>query len=104
MSAAAIDPISTTPTPPPSMLLLFLSRFLEWLHVQPQQHLSWSNASSPRSSAEEFVLPLSASAQKTSFGDEVHREPPRAHSWRGFLAVSRFRVFNIVIDADNTRL
>ncbi|KAG6917907.1 hypothetical protein DXG01_000516 [Tephrocybe rancida] len=65
------------------MLVLLASRFLQWFHPQPKQHLSWSAPSSPRSSGEDFVLPLSAAATKTSFGDEVHQqEPPKSHGWR----------------------
>ncbi|KNZ81484.1 hypothetical protein J132_00450 [Termitomyces sp. J132] len=70
------------------MLIIVASRFLQWLHFQPKQHLSWSTpSSSPRSSSEDYVLPLSASAARTSFGDEVHQEPPQTQGWRhGFLA------------------
>ncbi|KAH0587641.1 hypothetical protein H2248_006409 [Termitomyces sp. 'cryptogamus'] len=88
-SSAPIAPESiSTAVPPPSMLIIVASRFLQWLHFQPKQHLSWSTpSSSPRSSSEDYVLPLSASAARTSFGDEVHQEPPQTQGWRhGFLA------------------
>lgn len=87
----AIDPISTAPPPPPSMLVIFASRFLEWLHLQPKHNLSWSTPSSPRSSADEFVLPLSASAQKTSFGDDVHQDLAKSQLSQGWrLSVCSF--------------
>ncbi|KAF8076459.1 snare associated Golgi protein-domain-containing protein [Lyophyllum atratum] len=96
----AIDPV-TTAAPPPSMLVLVATRLLEWLHVQPKQHLSWSTPSSPRSSAEEFVLPLSATAQKTSFGDDVHPPTPSlpdSQGWRhGFLAAHASIIFVILL-------
>ncbi|KAG5732370.1 hypothetical protein E4T56_gene11513 [Termitomyces sp. T112] len=88
-SSAPIAPESiSTAVPPPSMLIIVASRFLQWLHFQPKQHLSWSTpSSSPRSSSEDYVLPLSASAARTSFGDEVHQVPPQTQGWRhGFLA------------------
>ncbi|KAF5388150.1 hypothetical protein D9615_000464 [Tricholomella constricta] len=103
----AVDPISTA-SPAPSMLVLFASRFLEWMHVQPKQHLSWSTPSSPRSSAEEFVLPLSASAQKTSFGDQVHQGTPKEQptpGWRqGFLAAHASIIFVILLFPVSTAL
>lgn len=87
---SAPESISTA-VPPPSMLILIASRFLQWAHLQPKQHLSWSTPSSPRSSADESVLPLSASAVQTSFGDDIHQNPPQTHRCRhGFWAVSYF--------------
>ncbi|KAF8974499.1 snare associated Golgi protein-domain-containing protein [Flammula alnicola] len=59
--------IPPDPSPPPTMLAWFLSRFIQWLHL-PQKHtLSWSTPSSPRSSTDDFLLPLSASAHSVSF-------------------------------------
>lgn len=86
-----VDPISTS-SPPPSMLALFATRFVEWMHIQSKHPLPWSNPSSPRSSTDEFVLPLSASAQKTVFGDALSEKDPvkqdSSHSWRqGFPSV-----------------
>lgn len=83
----AINPI-TTPPPPPSILVIFASRFLEWMHVQPKHKFSWSTPSSPRSSVDDLVLPLSASAHKTSFGEdvhEVHEVVPEPNSWRRYV-------------------
>ncbi|KAG6811317.1 hypothetical protein H0H92_008029 [Tricholoma furcatifolium] len=72
------------------MLELVASRFLQWFHLQPKQHLSWSTPSSPRSSGEEFVLPVSASAVKSSFAEDVHHQPQKSDppaTWRdSFLA------------------
>ncbi|KAG6902233.1 hypothetical protein C0995_002865 [Termitomyces sp. Mi166 len=102
----ASDPISpiSTAVPPPSMLFLVASRFLQWLHLQPKQHLVWSTPSSPRSSGEDYVLPLSASAAKISFGDEVHQQPPQTQGWRrGFLVVRSFPSLPVTC-ADITRL
>ncbi|KAG5649007.1 hypothetical protein DXG03_000356 [Asterophora parasitica] len=93
------------------MLVLIVSRFLEWVHVQPKQHLSWSTPSSPRSSAEDFVLPLSASATKTSFGDQVHQESPKvqpALSWgkslQSFLITHASIIFVILLFPVSTAL
>lgn len=84
----AINPI-TTPPPPPSMLVIFASRFLEWMHVQPKHKFSWSTPSSPRSSVDDFVLPLSASAHTTSFGEDVHEDhevmSEPNNSWRRYV-------------------
>ncbi|GLB33871.1 putative SNARE associated Golgi protein [Lyophyllum shimeji] len=103
----AVDPVTTAP-PTPSMLVLIATRLLEWLHVQPKQHLSWSTPSSPRSSAEEFVLPLSASAQKTTFGDDVHLDTPkqqRSQSWHeGLLAAHTSIIFVILLFPVSTAL
>ncbi|KAG6837426.1 hypothetical protein H0H93_009520 [Arthromyces matolae] len=74
-SPPPLDPISTA-VQPQSMLAIAVIRFMQWLHIQPKQHLSWSTPSSPRSSAEDFVLPLSASAAKSTFGDDVLQQPP----------------------------
>ena len=49
------------------------SRLLHWLYI-PSHPRAWSTSSSPRSSTDEPVLPLSASAHKTSFGPEVHEK------------------------------
>ncbi|TFK75845.1 hypothetical protein BDN72DRAFT_891719 [Pluteus cervinus] len=69
-----IDPQLSTPLPPPppaqssSMSLVFISRLLEWLHVDPKHSRSWSTPySSPRSSMDEPVLPLSAPPYKEVF-------------------------------------
>ena len=85
--ALTIDPVSPV-TQTPSMLVIIVSRFLEWLHLQPKHTFSWSTPSSPRSSADDYVLPLSASAHKTSFGDDIQDSISRSQFWRhGFLSV-----------------
>ncbi|KAF8621607.1 hypothetical protein AX15_007627 [Amanita polypyramis BW_CC] len=69
------DPLPVPqPASPSSMLSIFISPFLEWLHFQQKHTRAWSAPTSPRSSIDEPVLPLSASAQKTSFGPEVHEK------------------------------
>ncbi|RDB22470.1 Transmembrane protein 41 [Hypsizygus marmoreus] len=96
--ALSVDPISTAP-PTPSMLVIFASRFLEWLHVQPKHNLSWSTPSSPRSSADDFVLPLSASAHKTSFGDDVHQDLAKSQSsmrWSPAFFTAHAPIFFVV--------
>ncbi|PFH52785.1 hypothetical protein AMATHDRAFT_139239 [Amanita thiersii Skay4041] len=68
------SPLSSPSSPPSSMLSLIASRFLHWLHFQPEHSQACSTPTTPRSSTDEFVLPLSASAQKTTFGPEVHEK------------------------------
>lgn len=61
----------------PTMLAWFLSRFIQWLHIPEKHTLSWSPPSTPRTSSDDFVLPLSASAHTVSF---VVPDPPKASS------------------------
>ena len=90
--ALTIDPVSPSSQPPsPSMLVIIASRFLEWLHLQPKHTFSWSTPTSPRSSVDDYVLPLSASAHKSSFGDDIHDSISRSQFWRqSFLSVGFF--------------
>ncbi|KAF9567341.1 hypothetical protein CPC08DRAFT_626946 [Agrocybe pediades] len=70
--------------PSPSMLQWFVSSFIQWLHV-PQKHtLSWSTPSSPRSSTDDLILPLSASAHTVSFTitEPLEDIPAEAFRWR----------------------
>ncbi|PPQ94035.1 hypothetical protein CVT25_009883 [Psilocybe cyanescens] len=65
----------------PSMFAWYISRFIEWMHVVPQKHsVSWSPPSSPRSSGDDFVLPLSASAHTLTF--KVPEPPQVTAHWR----------------------
>lgn len=84
-SPIPIEPISTT-VPPPSMLVLFASRFLQWLHLPTKHSSSWSTPSSPRSSSDHFVLPVSADAEQDSFSISLPEEKISAQShtidWR----------------------
>lgn len=83
--------VSTTPPHPPSMLVIIASRFLDWLHLQPKHSFSWSTPSSPSSSADDYVLPLSASAHQTSFGVDIQDSISKPHLWhQGFLSVRSF--------------
>ncbi|KAF8351396.1 snare associated Golgi protein-domain-containing protein [Amanita rubescens] len=67
------SPVCESPSSPPdpSMVSSFTSQFFHWLYI-PKHARVWSTPTSPRSSIDEPVLPLSASAQKTTFGPEVH--------------------------------
>jgi len=79
-------------SPPPSMLAIVASRLLELLRVSPKHSLSWSSPSSPRSSTDEYILPMSASSQQTTFGDVFgEKELSTAHAstawWQGHPSV-----------------
>lgn len=84
-SPILLEPISTT-VPPPSMLVLLASRFLQWLHLPTKHSSSWSTPSSPRSSSDHFVLPVSADAQQDSFSislpDEKISSQSHTFDWR----------------------
>jgi hypothetical protein len=67
--------IDDSPPPSPSMLFIVASRILQLLHVQPKHFSSWSDPSSPRSSTDEFVLPLSAPSTPTSFTHAFPEKP-----------------------------
>jgi hypothetical protein len=79
--------------PTQSMIVAVVSRILQWLHLQPQHTLSWSNPPSPRSSTEKLVLPLSASSQKTTFTDVPSQESPAHH----FPSVILPHFFNLLL-------
>ncbi|KAL4076050.1 snare associated Golgi protein-domain-containing protein [Scleroderma yunnanense] len=85
-SARLVAP-SNSPRSPhsqPSMFALIASKCIELLHV-PREHLVWSTPSSPyASSDDDLVLPLSASSQKTTFGD-VASEKQSSKSHRLWL-------------------
>lgn len=71
-STLIIDPVSSSSTSSnPSMIVIIASRFLQWFHLHPKHSFSWSTPSSPSSSADVYVLPLSASAHKTTFDDDI---------------------------------
>lgn len=72
----AVPAVVQPDSPKASMIVLLASRILQWLHLQPEHSLSWSNPSTPRTSSEEYILPLSASAQKTTFGDVTAEKVP----------------------------
>ncbi|KAF9464487.1 snare associated Golgi protein-domain-containing protein [Collybia nuda] len=103
----SIEPI-TTSSPSPSMLVIFASRFLEWMHVQPKHTFSWSTPSSPRSSTDDYVLPLSASAHTTSFGDDVHQThevvPEPGNTWRQYVRVRAPILFVVLLFPISTAL
>lgn len=79
------QPDAVQPSNQSSMLVIIVSRFLEWLHVHPNHSSGWSTPSSPRSSTDDLVLPLSASAQKNSFPENIQQVPSeyqRKKLWR----------------------
>ncbi|KJA30212.1 hypothetical protein HYPSUDRAFT_196465 [Hypholoma sublateritium FD-334 SS-4] len=65
--APVTQPTPAQSDPSPTMLAWFVSRSVQWLHLSEKQAFSWSAPSSPRSSSDEFILPLSASATTVSF-------------------------------------
>ncbi|KAF8897598.1 snare associated Golgi protein-domain-containing protein [Infundibulicybe gibba] len=92
-------PLSTSPHSD-SILAMFVSRVVEWLHVPPKHSFSWSTPSTPRSSTDDdCVLPVSASAHKTTFADDLtvgDTKPP--HSWRqGFPSIHAPILFVIIL-------
>ncbi len=84
------SPVCESPSSPPdpSMFSSFASQFFHWLYI-PKHARPWSTPTSPRSSTDEPVLPLSASAHKTTFGPEVHEttlsNPRFPFQWRHAL-------------------
>ncbi|KAF8745917.1 hypothetical protein AX14_004222 [Amanita brunnescens Koide BX004] len=72
-SPLTCDSPSSESSPPSSMFSDLAARVFHWLYI-PNHARAWSTPASPRSSTDEPVLPLSASAQKTSFGPEVHEK------------------------------
>ncbi|KAF9057627.1 snare associated Golgi protein-domain-containing protein [Panaeolus papilionaceus] len=77
----------------------FLSILIQWLHV-PQKHaFSWSTPSTPRSSSDDLVLPLSASATTVSFKIEP---PPsvlssKSYSWHDRLPSINASIFLVIL-------
>ena len=81
--------------PPPSMFAVIVSRCLQLLHLPPKHSIQWSSLSSPVSSTDEYVLPISASSQQTMFGDVFgEKELSKTHAstawWQGHPSVCRF--------------
>ncbi|KAG1768142.1 hypothetical protein EDD22DRAFT_949640 [Suillus occidentalis] len=77
---------SPLPDQKPSMFAVIASRFLDLLHVPTTHSINWSTPSSPQSTVhDEFVLPISASSQQTTFSDIFNdKDAPRTHArwWR----------------------
>lgn len=99
------SPVCESPSPPPdpSMFSSFAYQFFHWLYI-PNHARAWSTPTSPRSSTDEPVLPLSASAQKTTFGPEVH-ETTLSNSrfpfqWRHALQPVRQPPFSVMSSSD----
>ena len=75
-----------------NMFAIIASRCLQLLYGSPKHSLQWSTPSSPRSSTDDYLLPISASSQKTTFGDvfgEKEATTPHAHTawWQGHSSV-----------------
>lgn len=98
-SASSTPPPFSTPASrptntPSSMFLIFASRFLEWLHVDPK-HTRWTTpSSSRRSSMEETVLPISAPPNKESFDLP---EPPASSAFASLSSVSNSYFFDFIM-------
>ncbi|KAG1815482.1 uncharacterized protein BJ212DRAFT_1272600 [Suillus subaureus] len=77
---------SPEPDQKPSMFAVIASTCLDLLHVPTAHSINWSTPSSPQSTVQdEFVLPISASSQQTTFGDIFNdQDAPRMHArwWR----------------------
>lgn len=91
---------SSEAPPRTSMIAILVSRCLQLLHVSPKHALQWSTPSSPRSSMDEYVLPMSASSQQTTFGDVFgEKELSTSHAsnawWQGHPSVSENSLFRI---------
>ncbi|KAG1752721.1 uncharacterized protein EDB91DRAFT_532319 [Suillus paluster] len=77
---------SPEPSQKPSMFAVIASGCLDLLHVPNRHSINWSIPSSPQSTVQdEFVLPISASSQQTTFSDVFNeKDAPRTHArwWR----------------------
>ncbi len=67
------EPVVAESDPPPSMLAIIASRILHVLHAP--HSIPWSAPSTPHDE-DELILPLSASAHKSSFGNVVNEKTP----------------------------
>ncbi|KIL68039.1 hypothetical protein M378DRAFT_121066 [Amanita muscaria Koide BX008] len=91
------SPLALQQAPPSSMLPVMISRCLDWLHLQRMHARGWST---PTSSNDEPVLPLSASATKTSFGPEVHDEvlsKPQRHWWSHYASYLKLLIHKPIL-------
>mgnify|MGYP001339334799 CR=1 FL=1 len=81
-------PVAVQNDSPPSMLEVVASRILTWFH-RPTQHtvVDWSAPSSPRSSTDEFVLPVSASTQESFVIPLVEKPSAEQSHWTSHLSV-----------------
>lgn len=61
--------------PSPSMLAVVASRILNAIHA-PSHTIPWSSPSTPHDE-QDLILPLSASAHKSSFGDVLNEKQPQ---------------------------
>ena len=99
-SPLTCDSPSSESSPPSSMFSDLAARVFHWLYI-PNHARAWSTPASPRSSTDEPVLPLSASAQKTSFGPEVHEkilsDSRLPFQWRHVLQPVRYPPFFLLL-------
>lgn len=87
------------PEQPSNMLAVIASRILQSVHA-PSHKMSWSTPSTPRSASEDdYILPMSASAHKTSFGDVLSEKSsvsPLPYNWLQRLPPVRTPAFRYV--------
>ncbi|PBK69744.1 hypothetical protein ARMSODRAFT_144137 [Armillaria solidipes] len=105
-----ISPPVTEPVPEPeesvqqseqpsNMLAVIASRILQSVHA-PSHKMSWSTPSTPRSASEDdYILPMSASAHKTSFGDVLSEKSsvsPLPYNWLQRLPPVQFPIILVI--------
>ncbi|KAK0206674.1 snare associated Golgi protein-domain-containing protein [Desarmillaria ectypa] len=83
-----------------NMLAVIASRILQSVHT-PSHKMSWSTPSTPRSASEDdYILPLSASAHKTSFGDVLNEKSssssPLPYNWLQRLPPVQFPIILVI--------
>ncbi|KAF9534262.1 snare associated Golgi protein-domain-containing protein [Crepidotus variabilis] len=74
-----------------------VSGFLRWLHFPQKHSFSWSTPSSPRSSTDESILPLSASATTLTFSVPDPKELQKLNSWRFRLSPAHAPIFAVIL-------
>ncbi|KAK0468477.1 snare associated Golgi protein-domain-containing protein [Desarmillaria tabescens] len=84
-----------------NMLAVIASRILQSVHA-PTHKMSWSTPSTPKSvSEDDYILPLSASAHKTSFGDVLNEKSsspasPLPYNWLQRLPPVQFPIILVI--------
>ncbi|KAF6762300.1 snare associated Golgi protein-domain-containing protein [Ephemerocybe angulata] len=77
------------------MLVLFASKFLQWFHL-PTHAPAWSAPSSPRSSSDDFILPVSAATQEAFVVPLPEKGPVRQVHWTHHLSAHTPMLFVII--------
>ncbi|KAJ3541915.1 hypothetical protein NMY22_g3697 [Coprinellus aureogranulatus] len=78
------------------MLVLVASRFLQWFHLPTRHTTAWSAPSSPRSSSDDFVLPVSASTQESFVIPVPEKAPAKQTHWTAHLSNHTPMLFVII--------